>query len=384
MSDLAGAFCYRILVVEDDEQLNGLFCHFLQSRNFNVCPAYGLSDALNILTSEAHIDLIMLDYQLGDGNGLALLAALSAHTFLSSPPVIMISSNEDADFLEHCFASGASDYLIKPVNLVKSVAMQKLITLQNAELERFKQEAEREEAVAKLTYEYLLRENSEAVEGVSIWLKSSSPFSGDIALARVSPAGDFYFLLADATGHGLSAAITVIPLVSVFNSMVSKGFHIQDIVTEINKKLIRDTPQDRFVAAIAIQFCREQKKIDVWNGGMPAAYWMSEGKMVQEFRSRYMPLGILEEGVFDACPASYALSGKGGGIVVYSDGLTEELNAKGQPFSSSRVLDTIQNKDGDVHFLLAAALREHAGKDQFRDDVSICLLDIQKIFFCAN
>src|SRR5690606_24642607 len=121
-------------------------------------------------------------------------------------PVIMISGNEDPVFLEQCFASGVADYIIKPVNLsllalkvsslIKSVSLQRLISLQNMELERFKQEAEREESIAKFTYEYLLRQNSQSIDGVSIWLKPSTSFSGDIALAKMSPGGDLYFLLA--------------------------------------------------------------------------------------------------------------------------------------------------------------------------------------------
>jgi DNA-binding response OmpR family regulator len=389
MNAHSNASLHYILVVDDDAVLNDLFCYFLQAKGFNTCSAHSVAAAMQIIEAGAEIDLIVLDYQLTDGNGLQLLSNINEKELLCNPPVIMISGNEDTTFLESCFASGVTDYVIKPVNLsllvlkvhtlINSASMQRLISKQNFELEHFKHEAEREESIAKFTYEYLLRQNSEAINGVSMWLKSSSSFSGDIALAKVSPGGDLYFLLADATGHGLSAAITVMPVVSIFNSMVAKGFHIQPIVTEINKKLIRDTPQDRFVAAIMIQMHQERKEIDVWNGGMPTAYWVHRGEVMQTFRSQHMALGILEEDMFDANVITCDFPGQGT-IIAYSDGLIEEVNDKGESFSSARVDELVRDHHGNLQSILINALRDFTGRDQYKDDVSICMLEPQLIF----
>ncbi len=384
MNELQATEAHSILVIDDDQFLNELFCQFLHSKGFITDSAHSFCQAIDLLRSDLCVDLILLDYQLGDGTGLELLTQLSDYLQERQTPVIMISGNEDPVFLEQCFASGVADYIIKPVNLsllalkvsslIKSVSLQRLISLQNRELERFKQEAEREESIAKFTYEYLLRQNSQSIDGVSIWLKPSTSFSGDIALAKMSPGGDLYFLLADATGHGLSAAITVMPVVSIFNSMVSKGFHIQPIVTEINKKLIRDTPQDRFVAAVVIQLHQEQQEIEVWNGGMPTVYWVNDGKIIHAFKSEHMALGILEEDIFDANVVSCEIK-KNGRILAYSDGLIEEANTEGEPFSLARIVDVIESDPDDLQQALAHALATHTGKEKYRDDVSICTLD---------
>lgn len=393
MNDIQGSSPHRILVVDDDELLNGLFCEFLQTKGFSTRSVYSLSGAIETLKNGLQVDLILLDYQLGDGTGLELLAEANGLVLVDNPPIIMISGNDDPIFLENCFACGVTDYIIKPVNLsllalkvstlINAVAMQRVITLQNMELERFKLEAEREEVIARSTYEYLLRQNSQLIDGVSIWLKSSSSFSGDIGLSKISPDGNFYFLLADATGHGLSAAITVMPVISIFNSMVAKGFSIQCIAAEINKKLIRDTPQDRFVAAVLIQIHQVQKKIEVWNGGMPTAYWVCQGGILQEFKSQHMALGILDEDLFDTAVVTCDFS-RQGSIITYSDGLIEEISAEGHSFSSARVKELIQTQSGNVQSVLVNALREHAGCDKYKDDVSICMLDLNKIFLVKS
>ncbi len=389
MKDASSGKKYSILVVDDDEILNELMCQFLRSKGFVTHSVYSYLKSFELLQAPMTFDLIVLDYQLGDGTGLEFLADLNFHNKNNKPPVIMISSNQDAVLLESCFGKGVTDYLIKPVNLsllalkagalINAVAMQNLIAVQTAELERFKSEAEREESIAKEIYEYLLRQNSQSVEGVTNWLKSSSSFSGDIALTKFSPSGDLFFLLADATGHGLSAAITLMPMVSVFSSMVDKGFHLQPIVTEINKKLIHDTPGDRFIAAVMIHWRREQNELDVWNGGMPPVYWVHQGRLLHQFVSQHMALGILEEGMFDAgvvsCPAQSV-----GLILAYSDGLIEEVNDGGVSFSSDQVVAVALTNSTEILPSLIVGLEQHTGRKKYRDDVSICILDAARIF----
>lgn len=393
MTNLPQIKSHRILVVDDDDMLNELLCDFLRNKNFETCSAYSVQDAKQLLKVDQCIDLVLLDYELGDGNGLELLMELNSNAALEVPPVIMISVNEDSDFLQSCFSCGVADYIIKPVNLsllalkvaalIKSVTLQQVISRQNYELARFKQEAEREEAVAKFTYEYLLGQNSQPVNGVDIWLKASSSFSGDIALAKTSPSGDLYFMLADATGHGLSAAITIMPAVSIFNSMVSKGFHIQPIVTELNRKLIRDTPHDRFVAAIIVQIQKDQNEMHVWNGGMPTAYWVNDGEILQRFRSRHMALGILDDDMFDSNTETYRFSNEGF-IFACSDGLLEENDDRDECFSEGKLIDIIKSKPQNLHQALVSSLQNHAGRDSYRDDVSICTLTPGKMLLGSS
>lgn len=161
--------------------------------------------------------------------------------------------------------------------------------------------------------------------------------------------------------------------------MVAKGFHLQTIVAEMNKKLMRDTPEDRFVAAILIQMHQERQEIDVWNGGMPTAYWIHQGKILQSFRSQHMALGILDEEMFDATVVTCDFSGIGT-IIAYSDGLIEEVNAEGESFSSVRVAEMAKSNCDNLQVALIDALHSHAASDQYKDDVSICMLEPQLIF----
>ncbi len=384
---------YRILVVDDDYMLNSLFCSFLNSKGFEVVSAESLSTAVSVFERKEHIDLILLDYELGDGYGMGLFEAPAFADLDKKPPVIMVSANEDPLFLEQCFFGGVSDYIIKPVNLfllalkvqalLNSAALQNLISQQNITLEEFKQEAEREEAVAKFTYEYLLRRNSPVIPGITIHLQSFSSFSGDIALAKRSPTGDLFFMLADATGHGLSAAITIMPVVTIFNTMVEKGFLLPHIVTEMNKKLVNDTPSDRFVAAILLEFNPTKNLLSVWNGGMPSACWVDKGKITHRFSSTTMALGILDDAIFDANVTTLELP-TSGFLCAYSDGLYEQINASRQAFGIPRVEQLLTSSEPNKVQLLMNELQAHADGMKYDDDVSICVLEPEKIFLVQD
>ncbi len=379
---------YCILVVDDDFILNQLFASFLMSKGFDVVSAEGVVAAENILRTRDDIDLMLLDYQLEDGLGVDLLEVDRVAHYLSKPPVIMISVNEDAEYLEECFRKGIADYIIKPVNLsllalkvkslINSVKLQRLISAQNIELEAFKRDAEREEQVAKFTYEYLLRQNTNNISGVQVFARPHSAFSGDISLAKISPSGEVYFMLADATGHGLSAAITIMPMVSIFNTMVSKGFHLHQIVSEINRKLVNDTPEDRFVAAVFIELNPAKNSVSVWNGAMPSVYWVDQGEIKHRFNSANMALGILDEAMFDANVETIPMP-SGGFIFACSDGVIEQENAREEQFSKSR-LESLLVLPGDTGELVLTELEFHAGECSYKDDVSICVLHPESIF----
>lgn len=379
-----------VLVVDDDDMLNFLFCSFLESKGLTAISATSIAEAKEALRAESHIDLILLDYQLGDGVGMDLLQSNSLPPDAALPPVIMISANEEPEFLAACFQAGVNDYIIKPVNLsllalkvealIKSVKMQQIIALQKEALEQFKQDAEREEQIAKFTYEYLVKQNSFEYEGIQTWLQSSVAFSGDMVLARKSPGGILYFVMVDATGHGLSAAITIMPLVTIFNTKVSQGFHLQQIATELNRKLVTDTPDDKFVAAILIEINPYTKELSVWNGGMPSVYLVDNNQIIDEFRSEHMSLGILDDDMFDATIKTINLP-ESGVLYACSDGIIEQVNEKGEEFGIESIKGVLCNERPDA---IIPALREkllqHSNSVHFTDDVTLGVIHLEKLF----
>lgn len=378
---------YKVLVVDDDKLLNQIIGNHLERENFVTVSATTLKEAKYQIETDREIDIVLLDYHLEDGDGIDFLKHNSIEPFLDRAPVIMISVDDHTEFLEACFFHGASDYIVKPINfkllslkaksLIQSAKLKNVINKQNEELSKYKNDSLREEAIAKFTYEYLVRQGAEQVPGVSMWLQPSSAFSGDAILVKTSPSGDLFMIVADATGHGLSAAITIMPLVNTFHSMVSKGFHLQSIMAEINRKLVDNTPDDRFVAAVGIEVNKVNKELSVWNGGMPSVFVVNNQGISHRFKSKHLALGILDDDSFDASIEEVTL-GEGCKLFSSSDGLIEQINSKGEPFSKKRLMNILQKNPADLLGEIIHCFDAHVENTTHTDDISMCMVDVDQ------
>ncbi len=98
-----------ILLVEDDETiLSGLsFC--LEKENFKVLKASSGVSALNII-AEANIDLLLLDINLPDINGLQLFNKIKSKDI----PTIFLTANDLETTIVEALDKGADDYITKP------------------------------------------------------------------------------------------------------------------------------------------------------------------------------------------------------------------------------------------------------------------------------
>ncbi len=107
----------NIAVVEDDRVVAATLEDMLLSEGYRVrqCPTLS---ALRSLLDNNHIDLILLDLTLPDGNGLAVAAQIRVST---SVPIIIVSGRGSEIDRIVGLELGADDYIAKPFN-VREVA----------------------------------------------------------------------------------------------------------------------------------------------------------------------------------------------------------------------------------------------------------------------
>jgi two-component system phosphate regulon response regulator OmpR len=101
----------HILVVDDDLRLRDLLERYLTSQGFHARGAANAA-AMRRALSEHHVDLIVLDLMLPDGNGLDLCRALRAEGV--DLPIIMLTAKGDEVDRIVGLEIGADDYLAKP------------------------------------------------------------------------------------------------------------------------------------------------------------------------------------------------------------------------------------------------------------------------------
>ncbi|MBD2664994.1 two-component hybrid sensor and regulator [Richelia sinica FACHB-800] len=106
---------YSVLILEDSPEDRSLYVRYLKQdilATYNIIEAECGSDALNIL-EQIHTDLIIVDYQLPDMDGLQFLRELELRFGSMKTPVMMLTGQGNEAIAAQSIKSGAQDYLIK-------------------------------------------------------------------------------------------------------------------------------------------------------------------------------------------------------------------------------------------------------------------------------
>ena len=201
-------------------------------------------------------------------------------------------------------------------------------------------------------------------------------FSGDVVAASRSPQGRFYVMLADATGHGLTAAISVIPTLAIFYRMTRQNRTIKEVIAELNLQLKESMPVGRFVAATIVCLDEETRTGEIWVGGTPEAYLFDRwGRQSRVFNSENLALGILSPTEMNCQPVEFSWSAESQ-VVLFSDGLVEANNSAGDQFGSEGLKAAVANTSPKTRFhSIETALAKHLGKEIAGDDVSLMLIN---------
>jgi two-component system NtrC family response regulator len=104
----------RILIIDDDPQICETLESLVQRLEHEATSAQTMESGL-ALAREGGFDVVFLDVQLPDGNGLSALPALTG--LADAPEVIILTGRGDPDGAELAMQAGVWDYLTKPSNV---------------------------------------------------------------------------------------------------------------------------------------------------------------------------------------------------------------------------------------------------------------------------
>lgn len=104
----------QIIIVEDDKGLNQGLCKALKAENRQLISCPNLKSAREQLACQMP-DLVLLDLNLPDGNGLTLLHQLRTQS--AKPSVILLTANDTDEDVVNGLELGADDYITKPFSL---------------------------------------------------------------------------------------------------------------------------------------------------------------------------------------------------------------------------------------------------------------------------
>ena len=149
-----------VLVVDDSSTMRMSLIRALNELGFdNIKEAKNGRQALELVLKES-FDLMLLDMEMPEINGMEVLLALKNNPQLGGLPVIVISGADQIENAVRCIEAGAEDYLPKPFNptllrarATSSIEKKRLRDLDRVRLTQLQTEKDKTEAANKLVTE---------------------------------------------------------------------------------------------------------------------------------------------------------------------------------------------------------------------------------------
>lgn len=133
---------FRILVVEDDKNLNSAVCTYLRKNGFEAEGCLNATDAYNAMYDNVH-DLIISDIMMPGDDGFEFAKNIRAQN--TNIPILFMSARDDISAKQKGFNLGVDDYMVKPLDL------EELLLRINALLRRAKIAASKKITIGDLT-----------------------------------------------------------------------------------------------------------------------------------------------------------------------------------------------------------------------------------------
>jgi len=245
------------------------------------------------------------------------------------------------------------------------------------------QRLENEISIAREVQDQLFPQNLPHVEGIEIEAicKAARSVSGDYYdFIQLSPT-QVAIAIADISGKGISAALLMASLQAALRSQLltpgSENMSTAELVSRLNKHLVRNTGDDRFATFLIAVYDLVARKLRYTNAGHLPGFCLSDGR-AQHLDVGGIVLGIVDdyaykEGCVDVPPNAV--------FIGYSDGLVEPENAYGEEFGVSRLEAAAQRvRHGQPRKIaesLMTAAEEWSGSPEQADDMTVVVAKLR-------
>ena len=327
-------------------------------------------------------DLILLDLLMPDLNGFEVLSRLKRDQRFSDIPVIVISALTETDSVVRCIEAGAEDYLTKPFDPVLLRARVGS-TLEKKRLrEKEQQILARELELATAVQRSLFPPTPPPDSPIHGMNRPAGHVSGDFFDFFTRDDGLIAFALGDVSGKGLSAALLMAGLASLFRHLAKSMDDPAEILGILNREFQETMSFGRFVTAVVGLYDRQTGRLRFANAGHLAPLYIRAGQPPEEFPAQSPPIGILPEMSF----ANETLMLDGGSFYLFTDGLlecrgpaaidNEPAEPSAQELGPEGVVELITRCAGMPAHKQLAAMVDTLDRDGFvfRDDLTILVV----------
>ena len=363
----------RILIADDDAQSRKLLARVLSSAGFTCTQAADGIEALKILHAEMP-SLLLLDFDMPGMDGAEVLRKLrkDPDSSIAQIPTIMLTGHGGEDSEVLCLEAGADDFVTKPINQavlrarietqLRLRSMRRQLEQQNDELEAWRQNLERDLAAARLTQQSLIPQKPPVLPGwdIAACYRPVIQVGGDIYGWLRMGDGRTLFWIADATGHGASAALLTTLAKLLFHHGSVEHNEPAEIMEAVNTDFRSIFGARSFMTAMCVALDPESGRASVVGAGHPPLLIARTGGQSESIPSGAPPLGLLENSEF--AETNITLE-PGDSFFLYTDGLYGHGRGENPRLSSTRLSEMLQPAAPSAQALLTRVVEQVISND---------------------
>lgn len=252
--------------------------------------------------------------------------------------------------------------------------------LENLEktLFQFKKQEEIAKKLQSSIFPEVLPDND--IVTISAKLFSMDETSGDFYdVIEIIPDSVYAVLLADISGHGVSAALITNLAKMLFVRASKKYTSPKDVMAYVNTEICNILHQRSYFTAFYILIDFPNKQVVYTSAGHP--YNMRYNAKTEEVEKLYtkdMVIGVIKGREFKEKAINFNVGDR---IILYTDGISEARNSEKEMFGDERLSNIIKEHSKtpakELIEMIEYEIKTFTGRNDFDDDVTLVVIDIK-------
>lgn len=382
----------RILIVEDEKVMRLKLQRILeQDLGAEVLVAEDGEQAWEIFQAAEDVQFVISDWVMPRCDGVELCGRIRSvedrpYTYF----IIATARSEDTDFVEG-MASGADDYITKPVNNaellarvragLRMVVLERSLALRNRELERALIAASQMQQGMLPSALLLERVLEKTGLRVSYRYEACESLGGDVLGLAEPEEGLLALFLGDVSGHGIPASLAAVGLHTFLQTNLSVTHDPVQLMQLADHYCGAEFPSGVYSTLVYLRLHTRERVVDAVVAGHPPLFHVKQDGSVARYHASVPPLGLFpnKEETFEVTRLKLESDER---LIAYTDGVVETRNQQGQFYSEDHLARIVAAERGtsleDLHERVMADVANWRGLGQpIEDDVTLVSLQLE-------
>ena len=376
----------EIVVVDDEPEMRRMLVRALSRSGFSVTGCADGAEALLLLCERQGEALLVLDYAMPGLNGVEVCERVRAHRdpAIAQTPIILLTAHTGEENEIACFRAGADDFVTKPVSLpvlkariethLRLALLRAQLREQNRLLEEWRALREFDMEAAGLVQQAIIPRRMPEVPGwrFALHFQPLIQVGGDSFDGLLLPDGGLLLWIADATGHGVSAALVTVLLKLLFRHAAEETCEPMGVLERVNREFMGIFRGHSFLTAACVRLEPGKGRIRAAGAGHPPVLVVRGSGEVEALPSSAPPVGLLLPG---SLQEREAVLEPGDALLLVTDGIYGVCNPRGERYCFPRFAEGLEGERfATPEDLIAGALglaRDFSHGEPFDDDVAL-------------